>query len=309
MQFSITLLGTNSALPSPERFTAAQVLQVQNKLYLIDCGEGTQIRMTQFGVRRSKIHQIFISHLHGDHFYGLMGLLTSFALNGRTAPIDIFSPPGLEEIIRVLVHYQGGNAFSYPIHFHQVDTTVYQLIYEDAALRVFSLPLKHQIPTAGYLFVEKERERNILPDKIAAYQIPVGWIRAIKQGEDFIASDGRVILNAELTRSPAPPRAYAYCSDTRYNETLIPLLKGVDLLYHEATFLHQDLANAKETMHATATEAAQVAAQAEVGTLILGHFSSRYKTTEAFIKEARAIFNATLAGYDGMIYNVPLREN
>ncbi len=234
-----------------------------------------------------------------------MGLLTSFALNGRAAPIDIFSPPGLEEIIRVLVHYQGGGAFSYPIRFHIIDTTLHQLIYEDAALRVFSLPLKHQIPTAGFLFV---RERNILPDKIAGYQIPIAWIRAIKQGADFVAPDGKVILNTELTRSPAPPRAYAYCSDTRYHEALIPLLKGVDLLYHEATFLHQDLANAEETLHATATEAAQVAAQAQVGTLILGHFSSRYKTTEAFIKEARAIFNPTLAGYDGMIYNVPLRE-
>lgn len=307
MQFSITLLGTSSASPQPGRFTSAQVLHAQERLYLIDCGEGTQMRMTDFQVRRSKISQIFISHLHGDHFYGLMGLLTSYALNDRRDPIDIFSPPGLEEIVKVMSLPQGGGAFPFPLRFHIVDTTKHQLIFEDKTLRVYSIPLAHRIPTSGFLFVEKERPRNILPEKIEQYDIPYKKIPAIKQGADLELPNGQVIPNAELTIDPPPPRSYAYCSDTRFKPDIVPMIKDVDVLYHEATFMQSELQNAIETMHSTAAEAATIAKNAGAKQLLLGHFSTRYKDIQPLLAEAQAIFPNALAGEDGMTVEVPLQ--
>jgi ribonuclease Z len=306
MQFSITLLGTSSATPQPGRFTSAQVLNAQEKLYLIDCGEGAQMRMTEYQVRRSKISQIFISHLHGDHFYGLMGLLTSYALNDRKDPIDIFSPPGLQEIVRVMSLPQGGGAFPFPLHFHVVDTTKHQLIFEDHILGVYSIPLAHRIPTSGYLFIEKERPRTILSEKIELYDIPYQKIPGIKAGDDLQMPDGRVIPNAELTTDPPKPRSYAYCSDTRFKEDIVPIIQGVDLLYHEATFMQRELQNAMDTMHSTAAEAATIAQNAGAGQLILGHFSTRYREVEPLIAEARAVFPDTLGGEDGMTIEVPI---
>ncbi|MFN7115280.1 MAG: ribonuclease Z [Saprospiraceae bacterium] len=308
MRFELTLLGTGAALPMPGRFTSAQVLNVNDRLYLIDCGEGTQMRLTEFQIRRSKIGQIFISHLHGDHFYGLMGLLTSFALNDRTQPLDIFSPPGLEEIIRVMLHYQGSGLSPYPIHFHIVDTAQYQLIFEDNQVEVYSIPLQHRIPTSGYLFREKPRLRNILPEKIKEYNIPFPAIKKIKEGADFLLPDGRVIANVELTAAPVNPRAYAYCSDTMYAPEIIPYIKGVDLLYHEATFLHEDANIALENSHSTTLQAATIAREAQAIQLVIGHFSSRYKDASLFVQEARTIFPATVGGEDGMVLEVPFRR-
>ncbi len=307
MQFSITLLGTSSAVPQPGRFTSAQVLHAHERLYLIDCGEGTQMRMSDFQVRRSKIDQIFISHLHGDHFFGLIGLLTSYALYDRKEPIDIFSPSGLEEIVKAMSLPQGGGGFPFPLRFHIVDTAKHQLIFEDKILRVYSLPLAHRIPTSGYLFVEKERPRSIRPEKIKEYDIPYKKIPGIKQGADLELPGGQVIPNAELTTEPPTPRSYAYCSDTRFKKDIVPMIEGVDVLYHEATFMQSELQNAIETMHSTASEAAAIAKQAGARKLVLGHFSTRYKDIQPLLNEARAVFPDTLAGFDGMTVEVPFR--
>lgn len=308
MRFELTLLGTGAALPMPGRFTSAQVLNINESLCLIDCGEGTQMRLTEYQVRRSKIGQIFISHLHGDHFYGLMGLLTSFALNDRTQPLHIFSPAGLEEIIKVMLHYQGSGSIPYPLQFHVVDTTQYQLIFEDHQLEVYSIPLQHRIPTSGYLFREKQRPRNILPEKIELYQIPISEIKKIKAGADFQLPNGEIVLNAALTAEAPQPRAFAYCSDTRYTPEIIPYIKGVDILYHEATFLQTDEAIAHTHAHSTAEQAALLAKAAEVGQLVIGHFSARYKNATLFEQEARAIFSNTIGGVDGMVLEVPFRR-
>lgn len=308
MRFELTLLGTGAALPMPGRFTSAQVLNVNSQLYLIDCGEGTQMRLTEYQVRRSKIGQIFISHLHGDHFYGLMGLLTSFALNDRSQALNIFSPLGLEEIIQVMLHYQGSGAIPYPIKFHVVDTTKYQLIFEDSQLEVYSIPLEHRIPTCGYLFREKQRPRNILQEKIKELNIPVSEIKNIKNGADFQLPDGRVIPNAVLTADAPQPRSYAYCSDTMYAPEIVPYIKGVDILYHEATFLQEDEAIAQDNSHSTTIQAATIAKMAEAKQLVIGHFSSRYKDASLFEQEARTIFPNTVGSEDGMVLEVPFRR-
>lgn len=308
MRFSLTLLGTSSAMPQPGRFASSQVLNVQERLYLVDCGEGAQMRMSKHDVRRSKINQIFISHLHGDHFFGLPGLLTSFGLNDRQAPLDIFSPPGLEEMMRALILPQGKGEFSFPINFHVVNTKQYQLIFEDDLIKVYSIPLDHGIPTSGYFFIEKERLRNILPEKIEQYQIPYQQIPDIKQGANFELPTGQVITNAELTVSPAIPRSYAYCSDTRFQEDIAPMIRNVDILYHEATFLHKDRQNAIETMHSTALEAATVAQKANAKQLVIGHYSSRYKDVSELISEAQAMFPNTIGGEDGLTIDLPFQR-
>jgi ribonuclease Z len=308
MRFELTLLGTGAALPMPGRFTSAQILNVNDRLYLVDCGEGTQMQLTEYQVRRSRIGQIFISHLHGDHFYGLPGLLTSFALNDRTQPLDVFSPPGLQQIFTALLYYQGGGTSSYPIRFHEVDTTRHRLIFEDHQIEVFSIPLQHGIPTSGYLFREKPRPRNILPEKIQEFNISVENIKAIKKGGNLQLPDGTVIPNAELTAAPARPRSYAYCSDTLYAPEMIPCIKRVDILYHEATFLQADETTARHYGHSTAAQAARIAQAAEAQQLIIGHFSSRYKDAAAFEAEARMIFPNTTAAEDGMVIEVPLRK-
>ncbi len=307
MNFELTILGTNSALPAYGRHPSAQVLQVQESSYLIDCGEGTQMRMNDFDIRRGKIRQIFISHLHGDHIYGLIGLLTSYALLGRKEPLDIFSPEGLEAMIQLQISY-GGGRFPFPVRFHVIDTEVHQLIYEDKQLTVHTIPLNHRVPTCGFLFKERPRPRRMLPEQIEKYDIPFSKIKAIKAGEDLKLEDGRVISNDLLTTPSPEPRSFAYCSDTRYSETIIPFIKKVDLLYHESTFLHDAILRAQETLHSTALEAATIAHKARVGQLILGHYSSRYPDPKVFLKEALTIFDRSVLGIEGKTYSVPFRK-
>ncbi|MCB0587230.1 MAG: ribonuclease Z [Phaeodactylibacter sp.] len=302
MRFELTLLGTNSALPAYGRFPSAQVLNVQERHYLVDCGEGAQIRMSQFGVRRSKIQQVFISHLHGDHIFGLAGFLSSMALLGREDPIELYSPKGLEEMVRVLFKYSGG--LSFPLHFHTLDTEKNQLIFEDKAITVHSLPLVHRVPSAGFLFREKERPRNMRPEKIETYNIHYRDIPAIKAGADYVLPDGRRISNEELTLPPPAPRSYAYCSDTAYHEPLASMIQGVDLLYHESTFCEDMREQAVLTGHSTARQAAEIARLAGAGRLILGHYSSRYKSLKPFLEEARAVFPNTELGDDGRVFEV-----
>ena len=303
MRFDLTLLGTNSALPAHNRFPSAQVLNVQEKLYLIDCGEGTQVRMIDFNIQRSKINQIFISHLHGDHVYGLIGLLTSYGLMGRKQPLDVFSPEGLEEMILIQLKYSGGG-FSYPVRFHVLEPSRHLKIFEDPVVEVYSLPLDHRIPTSGFLFKEKKRKANLRKEKIEEYQIHYTKITKIISGADLELSTGQIIPNVELVYPAPRTRSFAYCSDTRFNEALIPLVRGVDLLYHESTFSEDRKEQAIITKHSTAKEAATIAKEASVGKLILGHYSSRYGDLSVLLEEARAVFPETELGIEGRTFEV-----
>lgn len=299
--FEVQLLGTNSALPAFGRHPTAQVLSTDHHKYLIDCGEGTQMQFQRYGIRPGRMHQIFISHLHGDHYFGLIGLLTTLGLMGRTKPLDIFAPSGLEEIIRLQTRHAGGDP-PFKIQFHTLDTAQHQLIFENHHLTVHSIPLDHRIPTSGFLFREKPKERKMIGETIAQYSIPYHAIPKIKKGEDFMDAQGRRIANDVLTEDPNPSYSYAYCSDTRFKEDLIPIIAGVDMLYHEATFQSDLIAKTGPTGHSTAAQAAEIAKRAEVGRLILGHYSSRYEDIEGFAEEARAIFPEVVAGVEGESY-------
>jgi ribonuclease Z len=304
--FRLTILGVSAALPISGRFTSSQVLSVGSKSYLIDCGEGAQMRMLEFGINSSSIGQVFISHLHGDHIYGLIGLLGSMALLGRKKPLDVFAPAGLEEIIQVQLKYVG--PVPYSLAFHAIDQSAHKLIYEDKAVEIYSLPLIHRVPAAGFLFREKERLRNMRPEQIAAHAIPYQSIPAIKAGADYQTEGGNLIPNEALTLAPLPPRSYAYCSDTAYSEALPPLIQGVDLLYHESTFCDgmEELATA--TGHSTARQAATVALKAQAGQLVLGHYSSRYPDLNLFLEQAREVFPRTALGIDGGAFALPLPQ-
>lgn len=305
MRFELTILGCNSAIPAFNRFPTSQVLNINEHLYLIDCGECTQIQLSYYGFRKSRIKQIFISHLHGDHIYGLIGLLTSQDLMGRKDPIDIYTPKGLEEIINVQLKHSGGK-LGYDLNFHFTNTELHQKIFEDKQVEVYSIPLKHRIPCAGFLFREKARPRNIIPEKIEEFNIPFHEIDGIKNGNDFIKEGGEVIPNLSITREPPKSRSYAYCSDTMFLESIIPIIKEVDLLYHETTYCHDLVEQAKLTMHTTAKQAAIIATKANVGKLITGHYSSRYKDLFPIIEEARAYFSNTELGLEGKSFSVDL---
>ena len=305
MNFEVTILGINSAMPTPNRNPSGQVVRVQDQFYLIDCGEGTQIRLTQYGIKRSKINQIFITHLHGDHFFGLFGLLTTMALSGRTTAVEVFSPKGLSEVFEVTMRHSGSQV-PFPIYFREVEASNPGKVFEDNLIEVFTLPLIHRIPTVGYFIKEKKRPRKIIPEKIDDYQIPYQQIDAIKKGQHFITSDGKTIPNSTLTIDSPPPRSFAYCSDTQYNNAIPPLITGVDLLYHEATFCEDRKDRTVATGHSTAKEAAEVARLAKAKTLILGHFSTRYQDLGCFLKEAGEIFPNTYIGEEGSTYNIPI---
>lgn len=304
MQFSLTLLGTNGAIPAYGRFPTAQVLHVHNQSYLVDCGEGTQMRFQDFHIKPGRLHKIFISHLHGDHCFGLIGLITTLNLTGRTQDLHIYSPPGLRAMIEAQLS-PSGTVLQFPLQFHEVDPQVHQQIASDQQVDVFSIPLNHRIPCCGYLFREKERERNIYSEKIAEYQLSVPQIKAAKQGGSITLDDGRILSAQELTAAPPSPRSYAFCSDTQYKPDIVPLIQGVDLLYHESTFCREYAERARETMHCTAHEAALIAREAQVGKLILGHYSSRYPEVTPFEEEARTIFSESYAGTDGQEFVVP----
>jgi len=305
MKFELTLLGTSGAVPAYGRFPTMQVLNIQETLYMIDCGEGAQMRFTDCGIRWGRLKQLFISHLHGDHFYGLPGLISSMGLNGRKEELTIFCPAELENMIRTMVPYM--KKLSFDVHFQTIPQDRHELIFEDRRVQVFTLPLQHSISAAGFLFRERQRPRSMRGELIEKYSIPYRQIPAIKAGADYVAEDGSSIPNESLTTPPPKPRAYAYCSDTTYSESLIPLIKGADLLYHEATFCERERPQAERTQHSTATDAARIARQAQVGQLVLGHYSSRYKYLDVLLAEACQLFPDTLLGSDGGMVNVPLR--
>ncbi len=261
------------------------------------------MQLRRYRIRLGKIHQIFISHLHGDHVFGLFGLISSFNFMGREEALHIYGPDRLEDLMLDHLKYFR-NESGFELVFHHFQCRRSARIYEDRNIEVISLPLIHRIPTCGFLFREKPRERNIRKEKIAEYSIPVRDIVRIKKGEDFETGDGRLIRNSELTMDPFRTRSYAYCSDTRPNEKNLPLLKGVDLFYHEATFSHTDLSLAHDTYHSTPVQAAELAKKASAGKLLLGHFSSRYKHVSDLEKEAKPIFPDTVAVNDGDVFRV-----
>ncbi len=302
MEFELTILGSSSAIPTSIRNTTAQVLNVLGRYFLIDCGEGTQLQLRKHKISFQKINHIFISHLHGDHFFGLIGLISTMALQNRKAPLHIYSHKKLEEITTFQIKTL--NIFmSYKIIFHYIDTKKKEVIFEDKTLTITSFSLKHRdIPTSGFLFKEKEKPLKLIKEKIDFYNIPIKERQGIKDGNHFISKDGKFIKNSELTIPAPSPRSYAFCSDTSYTEKNIDILKNVDLLYHEATYANDNKARAKATYHSTAEEAAILARKANVGKLLIGHFSTRYKNTKQHTSEAKAIFPNTFAVKDGEKY-------
>ncbi len=302
MTFSVTILGSGAALPTSQRFPTAQTLQIDDHLFLIDCAEGTQIQLRKFKIKFNQIQAIFISHLHGDHAFGLPGLLSSLSLLDRTKPIEIFGPPLLEEWLSGQLKYF--TPLSFPIHYHTLSDKVPTTIYEDKYITVDSFPLKHRIPTWGYLFKEKAKPLNIRKDMISIYQIPLRKIPAIKAGCDYQTDDGKIIPNQKLTHPQLKSRSYAYCSDTMYMKHLPDVIHDVDLLYHEATYGNDNQLRAKETFHSTAEDAAKTAKAANASRLIIGHFSSRYKDIHPLLQEARSIFIHTEAAEDGKVFEI-----
>lgn len=297
MTFEVTILGSNSAIPANGRHPTSQVLNFNERLFLIDCGEGTQMQFNKYKIRFAKIDHIFISHLHGDHFFGLIGLITSYNLNHRTATLHIYGPKGIDEIINLQLSYCS-RPTDYPIEFHIFEPNNGAIVFEDKTMKVTSLEMIHRIPCSGFIFTEKFTEYNIRKEKIKEYRIPFEAIGDIKKGADLQLADGQIIPNSELTLPLPTPRSYAFCTDTLYNEALLPHLQGVNLLYHEATFDKTRAERALETFHSTSVQAAEIAKKAQVQKLIIGHFSSRYHDNdlENLLNEAKSVFpNASLA--------------
>lgn len=302
-EFNINILGCGSALPTTRHLATSQIVDLRDKLYMIDCGEGTQVQMRRMRVRFGRLAHIFISHLHGDHCFGLPGLISTLGMLGRTGGLVVHGPKEVETYLRpVMDLFCRGMEFE--VRFNPVDTRSHSLVMEDRSLSVYSIPLKHRIPTCGYLFAEKPKEAHIIREMTDFYQVPVRCMKDIKQGQDYVTPEGEVIPNSRLTRPAAPPKRYAFCSDTAYNRSIIPIIEGADLLYHEATFAECDLARAKETFHSTARQAAEIARDAHVKRLVIGHYSARYEDLSELHREAEAVFPGTILGNEGTVIPV-----
>ena len=303
MKFEVTILGSSSATPVFNRNPTAQLLNCNDKNYLIDCGEGTQQQLIKFGLKASKIDFIFISHLHGDHYFGLIGLLSSLHLNGRIKAMHIFAPKALQEILEMQFKHSD-TTLKYELIYHFTHTSAPELIFENNDLKVETIILNHRIPCTGFKFTEKKRLRKLLKTKLEEDEIPVEYFPLLKRGVDLTLPSGKVMLNADYTTAPAIPKAYAYCSDTLYDERYFESIKDCDTLYHEATFLHDMLERANETHHTTALQAAQVAQTVGAKKLIIGHYSSRYKSLIELLTEAKTVFSATQLAVEGNTYQI-----
>jgi ribonuclease Z len=292
MTFELTILGTSSALPTREHYPTAHVLNVHERLFLIDCGEGAQIQMLHAGLSMGRLDAAFISHLHGDHVFGLFGLLSTMSMMKRQKELPIYAPAQLEDVLRDHLRHFGADMAFQPV-VHPVDTETPALIYNNQGMTVHSIPLKHRVPATGFLFREKPPWRNVRKQLVETLHLSVSDIRHLKNGNDITLPDGQVLSCEEATYLSYEPRSYAYCSDTMFSETVIEQVRGVDLLYHEATFLSDKSDVAQRTMHSTAADAATVARRAEVKRLLIGHFSSRYGNKESFLQEALPVFPHT----------------
>lgn len=306
MTFKLTILGSSSALPTSKRFPAAHVLNVHERFFLIDCGEGTQMQLRNNHIPFAKLNHLFISHLHGDHYFGLIGLITTLGLLGRTSELHIYAHKDLQTITMSHLNFllKRGEKLGYRLVFHTITPGIHEQIYEDSKVTIHTFPLVHRIESNGFLFREKPTLRNLIKTKIDFYQIPIAQLRGIKEGADFVTDEGKVITNKELTTEPHKPRSYAYCSDTMYSETLLDYVKDIDVLFHESTFLDDMADRALETKHSTAKQAAEIAKKANVKKLLLGHFSSRYKDLSLFEREAREVFKESYAVTEGNVYEI-----
>ncbi len=295
----VLILGSAAALPTQNSNQTAQIVQIANHNLLLDCGEGTQVQLRKNKVKIQAINHIFISHLHGDHFFGLVGLLSTMHLLGRKSDLWIHGPSGLEEIVRIQFNI-GGGGLAFPLHFSNNNPKQIELICEEKDYKVFSFPLKHGIPCTGFLVEEKINLRRLIPEALKKYAIPKHKRRSIAEGEDYQSEDGQFIKNEVLAYPIAEAKKYAFCSDTAYSENLIDIIKGVDLLYHETTFLEYDKDRAKKTHHSTTIQAAKIAKSAGVKSLIIGHFSNRYPDKSLFLKESKSIFEKTELALEGL---------
>ncbi|MCX2680899.1 ribonuclease Z [Galbibacter sp. EGI 63066] len=292
------ILGCYSATPRTNTNPTAQVLEIKNHLFLIDCGEGTQVQLRKQKIKFSRIKHVFISHLHGDHFFGLPGLVSTFRLLGREAPLHIYGPKGIKDAV-VLMLKVGSAWTNYPLVFHELTSDTSELIFEDDKVEVHTIPLQHRVYTNGFLFKEKLGDRKLNINTVLDYDIDKSYYNIIKKGKDVTSESGELIPNEKLTFDPPPPKSYAFCSDTSYQESIIPLIQNADVLYHESTFLDQHKKLATETGHSTAKQAATIAKKAGVKHLILGHYSTRYNGLKAFQEEAREVFEQVELAEDG----------
>jgi ribonuclease Z len=302
--FNVTILGCGSATPTLRHLPTSQVVNFRDNLFMVDCGEGAQLELRRQKLKFQRISHIFLSHLHGDHCFGLMGFLSTLGLVQRGGEVVIHAEPDAERVFGGQLAYFCNN-LPFTIRFESFSPDVSEVIYADRSLTVRTLPLTHRVPTAGFLFEERPRPAHLKAEVVEALNIPRGDYWRIKEGEDWVTADGRVVPNNQLTTPAAAPRRYAYCSDTRYNPALVPLIEGVDLLYHEATYLHELQALAYERWHSTAFEAAMIARDAHVGQLCIGHYSARYQTVDALLSEARSIFPNTVAAQEGLVVDLP----
>ncbi len=304
MAFSLTILGANSAIPIGNRFPTSQIVEFNQHKFMVDCGEGAQLQVRKNKIKLQGLKAIFISHLHGDHYFGIFGLLGTMNLLGRTVPLKIFSYPGLKEMIELQLK-ASKSGYEFELVFIELGHGTSELIYEDNVVEVYTIPLSHRIPTNGFLFKEKRGKRKISKFHIEEYNIPISQINGIKEGADFISETGEVIPNIEITDNPPKTWSYAYCSDTKYAERIVPIIKGVDVLYHEATFLKTELKRAKNTMHSTTAQAGKIAKLAEVGELIIGHYSARYKDLNPHLEETKEVFENTHLAIEGGRFEYP----
>ena len=301
--FKVHILGCGSALPTLQHNASSQIVELREKLFMIDCGEGTQIQLRRSRIHFSKIIAVFISHLHGDHCFGLPGMISTFGMTGRTAPLHIYAPAAFEPILEQTLSFfcQG---LEFKVVFYAVDTTQNKVVYEDRSLTIETIPLQHRIDCCGYLFREKPILPHIRRDMIDFYKIPISQINNIKAGADWVTPEGEVIANSRLTTPAEPARSYAYCSDTRYIKTLHELVKGVSTLYHESTYSAEDAERARLYWHSTSQDAAKVARDASVGKLLLGHFSARYNNESQLLDEAKEIFPNSYLTCEGATFDI-----
>ena len=297
----LTILGCYSATPQVNTNSTAQILEIKNHTFLIDCGEGTQVELRRNKVKFSRVKHIFISHLHGDHYFGLAGLISTFNLLTREADLHIYAPKGLKEVITMQMKLSDSWT-KYQLVFHELSSKFSELIYEDEKVEVHTIPLDHRIYTNGFLFKEKLGERKLDMNAVLNSDIDVAYYRKLKQGADVPDNEGNIIDNALVTKNPKPPKSYAFCSDTAYSESIIPIIKEVNVLYHESTFIEKNEGLAKPTKHSTAKQAAMIAKKANVGRLILGHYSTRYESLSAFKTEAETIYPNVELSRDGKIF-------
>ncbi|MEO1012748.1 MAG: ribonuclease Z [Bacteroidota bacterium] len=297
----LTILGCYAATPRAMTNPSSQVLEIGKHMFLIDCGEGTQVQLRKHRIKFSRINHIFVSHLHGDHFFGLPGLVSSFRMLGRSKELHIHGPKGIKEAITLLLKL-GDSWTDYPLYFHELEARESVLVFEDDSISVYTIPLDHRVYTNGFLFKEKPKERKLSVEAVREHNIDKAYFRNIKNGKDVVLEDGSVVPNTVLTMDPPKSQSYAYCSDTRFKPDIVPQITGVDVLYHEATFLDSEKHLLQKTRHSTARQAAEIAKMAQVSHLILGHYSTRYTSLDLFLEEASQLFENVFLADDGRVF-------